>query len=145
MWNSISYLSVASAASTVTLSSVASRCGSPRSKYLMSKSKNGKISCTQLISATTSVRGRGSLLKDQQRSKQIGGQRIRSQMCFDYLVLDRFPEHSGHLIACPPSSANKKRERHVPESRLVELVRGVDQIPETKRAQHLIQVRRIHI
>ena len=59
MWNSISYLSVASAASTVTLSSVASRCGSPRSKYLMSKSKNGKISCTQLISATTSVRGGG--------------------------------------------------------------------------------------
>ena len=140
MWNSISYLSVASAASTVTLSSVASRCGSPRSKYLMSKSKNGKISCTQLISAT-SVRGRGgrgSLLKDQQRSNQIGGQRIRSQMCFDYLVLDRFPEHPGHLIACTPSSA-KKRERHVPESRLVELVRGVDQIPDTKRAQRLIQ------
>ena len=141
MWNSISYLSVASAASTVTLSSVASRCGSPRSKYLMSKSKNGKISCTQLISAT-SVRGRGgrgSLLKDQQRSKQIRGRRIWSQICFDYLVLDRFPEHSGHLIACPPSSANKKRERHVPESRLVELVRGVDQIPDTKRAQRLIQ------
>jgi hypothetical protein len=137
MWNSISYLSVASAASTVTLSSVASRCGSPRSKYLMSKSKNGKISCTQLISATTSVRKQKGFLKDQQREKLIRGQRIRSQIYFDYLVLDRFPEHPGHLIACTPSSAKKKRERHVPESRLVELVRGVDQIPDTKRAQHI--------
>lgn len=39
------YFRVASALSIVTLSSVASRLGRPRSKYLMSKSKNGKISC----------------------------------------------------------------------------------------------------
>jgi len=39
------YLRVASALSMVTLSSVASRLGRPRSKYLISKSKNGKISC----------------------------------------------------------------------------------------------------
>lgn len=38
------YLRVASALSTVTLSSVASRWGRPKSKYFMSKSKNGKIS-----------------------------------------------------------------------------------------------------
>ena len=39
------YLRVASALSIVTLSLVASRFGRPRSKYLISNSRKGKISC----------------------------------------------------------------------------------------------------
>lgn len=44
-YNGDTYLRVASALSIVTLSLVASRLGRPRSKYLISKSKNGNISC----------------------------------------------------------------------------------------------------
>ena len=43
------YCFMASAASVVTLSSVASRCGSPRSKYLMSRSKKGKINWIETL------------------------------------------------------------------------------------------------
>jgi hypothetical protein len=39
------------------------------------------------------------------RTKLIAGQRIHSQKCSEYLVLDRFPENPGHLIACTPNSA----------------------------------------
>ena len=98
-----SYLSVASAASTVTLSSVASRYGRPRSKYLMSRSTKGKISCRKLTSQQPVLgEKKRCYLKEQQHGKQ---HRRQSQTCSDYLVLDRFPEHPGHFIACTQDSA----------------------------------------
>ena len=98
-----SYLSVASAASTVTLSSVASRYGRPRSKYLMSRSTKGKISCRKLTSQQPVLgEKKRCYLKEQQHGctgSNIYSLRpkIKDVLGFRAISLTRFVENTCNI------------------------------------------------
>lgn len=85
--NDKAYLRVASALSIVTLSLVASRLGRPRSKYLISSSRKGKISCETWKQVADSLRTWNDEI-------------TWCHEYHNYLIFYRFPENSSHFISC---------------------------------------------
>lgn len=81
------YLRVAWALWMVTWSSVASRLGRPRSKYLISNSRNGLISWDENEEMTDAL-------------YRLNTESNSNSNRINHLILDEFPNNSSHFITC---------------------------------------------